>query len=422
MQNNAAPAPSSPLTSKFEAKKNRPDDACDKIVIAGGGMAGIFTAYQILKKAGEAGKKIDVLVLADRINAPCAAGSHAVLGMEGLYDDEADIKNRPQIFAMIKEAIKSMEQTIKDEKIDCRFNRAYEIKATDKETLDGAVQSMIELAGYPATSIKPNSKNQVFNLPGHDHSASIDCIGQVNTPELLNGLIDRIRHMGGQVIEGVRYEGQSKNKDGTYTVHTNQGDYDTASKPFLATGAAHLNSLPEFKAADCEIIHTMAIVTGPLSPTDAARISKGPMAIVNTDLGGDVLWGGLDEKNFFTLGRGDTKDASNESRERIRADILNQIETLYPGLLQKYTPTASFGAMLSPSNGLPVVGRMKNYDVAGGWGGLGIVPGWAAADAYADMVVNGNDKELKLFESMHPEVFSPPAPAANPAETHTAHL
>jgi glycine/D-amino acid oxidase-like deaminating enzyme len=63
--------------------------------------------------------------------------------------------------------------------------------------------------------------------------------------------------------------------------------------------------------------------------------------------------------------------------------------------------------MLVAENRMPIVGRMKDFDVAGGWTGIGIVAGYSAAQAYADWVVNGNDEKLKLFESMQPGFFQP---------------
>lgn len=384
---------------------NNSDNNSDKIIIAGGGMAALFTAYEILRQAQGADKKMDVIILAGRFNVPGTAGNHIVLGLEGLYHEKAPIDNRTEICAMMTRSLKNLERMITQEKINCRYSLSYEIKATQKENLQENLNSMIEKGLYAANSINMNSKNQVFNLPGCAYSAHLDCIGQLNMPELLGALIIRIKNMGGQILEGVRYEGQERNKDGSFTIHTSHGDYRTNTKPFLATGAEHHKSLPELSTAKCKIIYTMAIVIGPLSQEEAAKISRAPMAMVQIDSGDDILWGGLDEQNFLTIGRGDTEDGSDENRERIRIRIMKQIENLYPGLSEKYPAVVSFGPMLSPPNGMPIVGRIENYDVAGGWGGFGIVAGYGAAEAYADWIVNGNDEQLKIFESMHPKIF-----------------
>ena len=56
-------------------------------------------------------------------------------------------------------------------------------------------------------------------------------------------------------------------------------------------------------------------------------------------------------------------------------------------------------------NQKPIAGRLKDYHVAGGWGGRGIVPGNGFALAYAKYAIDGNDSDLKIFEEMQPEIF-----------------
>ena len=93
------------------------------------------------------------------------------------------------------------------------------------------------------------------------------------------------------------------------------------------------------------------------------------------------------------------------------------------GITKKYPPTISFGPILIAENRMPIVGRMKDFDVAGGWAGIGVVAGFAAADAYADWIVHGNDEKLKLFEAMQPGKFSPEfAPKSGPAIPENASI
>lgn len=380
--------------------QDKADNNFDKIVIAGGGLAAFFTAYEILKQAKEAGRELSVLLVAEKISSPCTAGSHVVLELEGMFHGQdanacADI---------LRHGFNSLKGTIEREKIDCRFKQGYEVKGRTAEELDTLVKDMLEHGVYKASEIKANTDNQTFKLPGYDHSVSIDTIGQVNMPELLLGMMTKIEAMGGRVLEGARYEGQSKDENGNYIVHTSAGDYTTRSKPVLATGAEHQRSLKDFNFK-AEVVHTMGLVLGPLSKEDAAMMSNGPMAICDTVLDGDVLWGGIDEKGFFTLGRGDLKDASHEERDKLYQEIVDLIESKYPGLTKKYPPEVSFGAMLVPENKMPIVGRLQDYDVMGGWAGMGVVAGYAAAQAYAKWIISGDDADLRTFEAMQPGGF-----------------
>jgi glycine/D-amino acid oxidase-like deaminating enzyme len=376
-------------------------------IIVGGGPAATFTAYEILKQAEKARKKISVLMLTDKFNSPCAAGSQVVPMTEGVFT--AAPRTRRAINTLMHEAFTSLEQTIKREKIKCRFDRGYEIKSKQQDGLIHAIDSMIDCGIFERSDIAYNSRAQIFNLPGHDYSALIRSkAGQVDMHELLRGLRERIRNMGGTIIRGARYEGQETNDD--ITVHTDIGEFKTSSPPLLATGAIHQKTLKEFNDDDFTVIHTMCIVIGPLSPTDTYKVSRGPMAVTDDVLIGDFFWGGLDSKRYLTIGRGDTTDPSDKNRDRTARDILNQIETYYPGLTKKYHHTVSFGPMLFTKNMLPVVGRMNEYDIAGGWGSMGVVPSKAAADAYAPWIIEGDDEKLKLFESFHAEKFSARTP------------
>ena len=368
----------------------------DKIIIAGGGLAAFFTAYEILRQAREAGRKLSVLMVADKLNVPCTAGSHVVLELEGMFEGE---KPDPKIGPLLRRGQEDLKNTISRESISCRYSEGYEIKSKDAGELDSLVDEMIERGVYKTAEIRPNATSQCFNLPGYSHSIAIDSIGQVNMPELIDGLKERIEAMGGVILEGTRYEGHTWTDDGFYVVKTSKGNFYTPTKPFTATGAQHLHDRQDFPFRG-NVAHSMGIVMGPLDPEDAAMMSNGPMAMCDTNLSGDVLWGGIDEKRFFTIGRGDLDSASEADRDKLLAEMVDLVESLYPGLTEKYPPEVSFGAMLVPENKMPVVGRLPDYDVASGWAGMGIVAGYAAAKAYAEWVVHERDDNLKIFENM----------------------
>ncbi len=377
--------------------------SCDQIVIAGGGLAGLFSAYELLRQAREAGKKLDVVVLADKINAPCSAGSHVVLEHEGLFDADMSAKEFKAISNLLRSGMAGLEATIERENIDCSYSRGYEWKAKSHEELVETVNDTIARKMYRPDEFNFDRDAQQFNLPGYDHSVRIDAIGQVNTPKLLNAIADCIRDMGGRVIEGVKYKSQAKMADGRYLVNTDTGlSFIANHKPLIATGAAHMNTLPGI-SIPTEAVYTMGIVMGPLSPEDRVLLAPKATAMCDTNMDGDVLWGGIDDQGNFTLGRGDSPDGSPERKEELAHELSMLADSLYPGISQKYPPQVSFGAMLVAENHLPVVGRMQNFDVMGGWAGEGIVPGYAAAQAYAKWVLKGDDRDLSLFETLQPQ-------------------
>lgn len=381
------------------------------LVIAGGGLSALFTAYEILRQGTNAGKELDVMVLADVLNAPCSAGSHVVLEHEGLFQPTLPGRQRRDISRLFREGLEGLETTIADEEIDCSLHRGYEWKSPDKADLQATVADVIAKRMYRTDEFNFDPDVQAFNLPGYDHSVRLDCIGQVNMGKLVGALTERIRDMGGQVWERGRYLSQETLRDGRTLVRSSLGSIVSRRKPLIATGAVHMRGLQGF-TVDTNVVYTMCLVLGPLGEEDARRICPTPTAFSDTNMQGDVLWGGIDDMRRFTIGKHHVSDSSPIRQQDIRADLLRFVDGLYPGLTKKYPTQASFGAMLVAKNHLPVVGRMKSFDVMGGWAGEGIVPGYAAAQAYARWVLYNDDYALKIFESMQPEGTYQNAPAA----------
>lgn len=373
------------------------------LVIAGGGLAALFTAYETLKRALLAGRNFDILVMADRINAPCPAGSQIVLELEGMFQSPA--KRQKELAALLRHGYQVLRDTIIEEDINCRFALGYEIKSKTEEDLLALLSAMENNGVYSASEVEINTNNAKFNLPGHPYSANINCIGQINAPELIGGILNAFKNLGGHIIEGANYESHHY-ADGRYAIKTDKGVFYATRKPFIATGAEHQKSLSDFPLADARIVYTMCCVMGPLNAADSAILSDGPVAMCDIEFEKDVLWGGLDEKNIFTLGRGVVLDPSDENRQRLYEDICAQIESFYPGLAKLYKPDYSFGAILVAKNRMPIVGRLKDYDIAGGWAGMGIVAGYTAANAYAKWIVDADESGMEIFESLQPETFN----------------
>ncbi len=377
--------------------------ACDQIVISGGGLAGLFSAYELLRQSRDAGKMLDVVVLADKINAPCSAGSHVALVHEGLFRADKTVQEFKAISTLLRAGMAGLEATIERERIDCSYTHGYEWKAASRAELVETVNDAIARKIYRPDEFNFDRDAQLFKLPGYGHSVRIESIGQVNTPKLLFAIADCIRTLGGRIIEGVKYKDQARLSDGRYLVNTDAGlSFISNHKPLIATGAAHMKTL-EGIAVPTEAVYTMGLVMGPLSPEDRAMLAPVATAFCDTNMDGDVLWGGIDDRGNFTLGRGDSLDGSPARKEALARQLGALADSFYPGMTRKYPPRVSFGAMLVAENHLPVVGRMQDFDVMGGWAGEGIVPGYAAAQAYAKWVLKGDDRDLSLFETLQPQ-------------------
>ncbi len=394
--NQVCPLPPSKSTADdiFDAKSKVYDH-----VFVGGGIASMAPALILMREALKAGKPVDVLVLSKEINAPCMAGSHFVLECEGQF--HAGDAERLAFTPLLKPGLAEMVSIVEQEQINCRFKFGYEIKATSEAELNDIISEMVEKNIYAASDFNINSTKQTFNLPGYDHSATIAGIGQVNTPEYIYALPEIIKDKGGAVLNGISYQSHQKNGD-HYDIQTDLGIFKSRTQPYMATGAEHMHTMlgKHFKT---QVVYTLGAVLGPLSNEDAAKISKGAMAFCDTNLHGDVIWGGLDENNVLTIGFGDMDSPSERAAKEQM--IIDKIESTWPGITEKYPPQFSFGAMLHSENKMPVVGSLPDCDVATGWAGMGIVPSHIAGIAYAKKHIHGDSTEWDTLQNLNKHGF-----------------
>lgn len=376
-------------------------------IFVGGGLASLFAAYATLADAQSLNKTLRVLVITQEIKAPVTAGSHWVQQIEGMMEGPAHIGNFDTIRDLLSAARHALSGAIEKEKIECRFLAGYEIKAKSKKELEDFIAGVTKGGIASADDLAVNSGHQTFRLPGYNHSATLTSIGQVNSPELLNALVGVIENMGGRVLTGVTYTGQSAGSGNQMIVETSAGPFHARHKPFLGIGALNALSLPDFDFGG-KIAYTGALVVGPLSESDARRISKKPIAICDINVNDDVFWGGLDPENMLTIGQGQLDN--EDDIPALAAKLSGIADSIIPDATQNYPSTLSTGPMLITQNGMPVVGRMSDYDIATGWAGLGIVPAFAAARAFAAWYVRGDDRDLRIFEAMQPAGFAAPAP------------
>jgi glycine/D-amino acid oxidase-like deaminating enzyme len=382
--------------------KTKSDQAGNRLIVVGGGMAGLFSAYHLLVRAIDAGKAINVTLITDKISAPCSAGSHLVPGVDGFYQDDQEDKD---LRDLLQQGMDGISALVRDNAINCNLAIGYEIKGKTADAVTETRKLMLIHGGYASHELVVNSDSQRFHLQGYDHSMDVAGLGQVNTPQLLEALQSLIIGLGGKVELGVAYQEHACNDDGTYTIKTAKGEIAADYKPLICTGAGHQATLQGYDVAG-ELIYTMCAVFGPLSEADARKISPhGAMAMCNTDLADDVIWGGIDPDNRLTLGFGTNHDPSDTARDALELRVLAIANRLFDNVADKYPCTISYGAIFEPANGMPVVGRADGFDIMGGWGGLGIVAGFIAAKAYAAWIVDGKDADLQVFERLHPDFF-----------------
>jgi glycine/D-amino acid oxidase-like deaminating enzyme len=421
-------------------KKSRTHERVYDKVIVGGGIAGLAAAYQLAL----AGQK--VAVLTDRLNWPQDGGSHIVFGLDGNTVEDAELHpNAKTANALIRNGMQNLLETVRRENISCQADMGYQLVGHSEQYVEDRTSFIAERMGYDRSKLRKVGEADRLKAAGFPFVRETDEIGQINMPELINGLVAAIKKMGGDVIEGVRYKNrQTKTLDGVIRVQTDKGIFQSKTPILLATSAQHLSGLPSFQRKMEEIgvgaypIYVIAAQI-PLSAEDRQKIIPNgrPMAFVQTGLdesvltqtGEDLVGGGIDRKGVLSFGW-----AWCEKQEDVvkrQAKLKNIFETVFPDLKDKYlfpnadgtysdpggkfkgkTITFSVGTQLEVENGLPIVGPLsENCDVHSGFGSRAIVQQWAVAMAYAKKL-QGDDVDYRIFESLNMTPM-PPAPVAS---------
>ncbi|HTK85009.1 MAG TPA: FAD-binding oxidoreductase [Patescibacteria group bacterium] len=392
------------LSNHFDSKSDK--NTYDKIII-GGGPAGLFSAYEILAAAKAAGKPVKVAVLTDTIHSPSAAGSNIVFGIDGYETSDTPLMAQDHaVLKLVRDALPHLQDIVRKNKIDCRLDMNYQLIGSNEQEMQGSVEFLENRFDYRPSDFHEVAAQDRIKFKGTTMAIESNTIGELNVEELEQGLVKAIKSMGGEVVTSTHYLGHEKTSAG-FSIETDKGEYTSSSVPLIATGPALAYSHQQLPAP-IDLVYTGAMHI-PLLPEDAAKVSRDgrPMGFADTHLDGDVLWGGLDSKGVLTIGFGDSKDPN--SRTANEQALRKRFAELLPELAAKYAgkESFSFGPMLKADNMFPFVGRLGDCDINTAWASRGIVQSLAAAQAYADYFVNGNDRNLKLFERLNPAKHSP---------------
>lgn len=386
-----------PLVDDCKSEKS----TYDKIII-GGGPAGLFSAYEILTAAKTAGKQVKVAVLTETIHAPSMAGSNIVFGIDGYETSNTPLTAQDHaVLKLVRDAVPHLQDIVQKNKIDCRLAMNYQLIGSNERDVQGSIEFLQNRFDYRPSDFHQTAPQDRIKFKDMTAAIESNTIGELNVEELEQGLLKAIKSMGGDVVTGTHYQGHEKTNSGV-SIETDKGEYKSSSAPLIATGPALAYSHQQLPAP-VRLVYTGAMHI-PLSLEDAAKVSRNgrPMGFADTHLDGDVLWGGLDSKGVLTIGFGDSEDPA--SRTGNEEALRKRFVELLPDLAAKYAgkESFSFGPMLQADNLFPFVGRLGDCDINTAWASRGIVQSLAAAQAYADYVVNGNDRNLKLFERLNP--------------------
>lgn len=372
------------------------------LVVVGGGFSGLWTALRAVERY----PGIDVVLLEGTRIAEAATGRNggfvAASITHGLANGAARWPNDLAALArMGRENLEGIDRTVREEGIDCDFQRSGEIDIAIDEYQIEDLRHHAELAasvGLDYTVLDTDQVRARVNSPtylagGFDPTG----VAMVNPARLAWGLAEAARRRGVRVYENSRVEGLERNDSGVM-VRTEHGRLQ-ADRVALATSAFP----PLLKRLGWYVIpvYDSVLVTEPLTPDQLAAIGwEGREGLA--DSGNQfhyyritednrILWGGFDASYYGDFGA--HRERNPESFARLSAHFA----WTFPQLADVRFSHAWAGAIDTCSRFSAFWGTAHDGRVAYsvGFTGLGVGASRFGADVMLDLL---NEEETERTE------------------------
>jgi glycine/D-amino acid oxidase-like deaminating enzyme len=357
-----------------------------EVAIIGGGLAGVLTAYQLAK----GGKKVAILE-ADEIGKGVTTYTTAFL-TNVIDTDLSDLikmygaKNAKLIWQSHFDAINTLEQIAKKEKIDCEFTRCnnYVYALDEKEYEDLKEEKKgADKIGFKTELVK--SKHLDFEQAG---AWVIKNQGKYHATKFLYGLLPVLERMGVEIYEHSEVE-EIEELD-YFSVQTKNSRV-LAKKVVIATYQPFNNPKQTLfkKGMYRSYVFEVQVPKGMFKEAIYEDM-KNPYNYFRVDRGAKydrMVIGGQDHRNEIKM--------APQRNFKALEDYLKQI---MGG--RKYAITRKwYSRVLEPSDGLALIGETSpNQYVATAFSGNGMTYSAIASQVLADQITNRKNPYSKLYD------------------------
>ncbi|MER5182305.1 FAD-binding oxidoreductase [Streptomyces sp. NPDC002896] len=254
------------------------------IVVIGGGLTGLSTAYHTARKGAHV-----VLVEKDKIGSG-ASGRNGSMCTQGITIGVAEARKRygPQrareLYDAFREAVDVVEELTQKEQIDCDFNRSGRLGVAYKpQHFEAMRATQRDLAENYDHETKLLSRSELRTELGSDyyHGALLDPLSAgLHVGKYLHGLAEAAERAGAQIHERNAATGLTRLPGGEFLVETLHGTI-RAKQVMAATDAYTDKAMPWFRKRLINV-GSFIVVTEPLGEEQARQLIPNARLVVDS--------------------------------------------------------------------------------------------------------------------------------------------
>lgn len=364
-------------------------DRTADVVIVGGGIAGVLTAYELAKKGKE-------VVLLERDSIASGASGLTTACITAYLDTEATamikMLGETEARAIIlshKTAINYIEKTIVDESIDCEFTRtsAYVYDFSKESTADFKE----ETAALKKLGLAAKFESGASGHLGFEHAMHIAIPNQAkfHPTKFLTQIAQKAHNAGARIFEGSRVDAITPTPNGV-SVSCN-GQTVTAKDVIVATYQPFNNPEPTHwkKGMYKTYIMQLSIPKG-LIAEGIYEDNENPYHYFRIDPQAEhdrMIIGGEDHRAELPMSEGKNYSALLVAIRKILGDAEFAVDNRWSG------------PILEPTDGFPLIGEYASHQyVATAFSGTGMTYGAISALLLSDLLAGKANTWKELYD------------------------
>lgn len=391
----------------FPDRTGKPLPERADLVVIGGGLTGLSTAYHTARKGAHV-----VLVEKDKVGSG-ASGRNGSMCTQGITIGTGEARERygqqraRELYDAFREAVDVMEELTQKEQIDCDFQRSGRLGVAYKpQHFDSMQATQRDLAENFGHETRLLSKSELRSELGSDyyHGALLDPLSAaLHVGKYVHGVAEAAERAGAEIHERNAATALTRTPDGGFLVETLQGTI-RARQVMAATDAYTDKAMPWFRKRLINV-GSFIVVTEPLGEARARElIPNGRLVVDSKNIGHYIR---LTPDNRLAFGGRARFAPSNPASDLKSGDVLKQeLAEIFPQLADVRIDYVWGGSVGFSYDRIPHAGEANGLYYSMGYCGHGVQMATYMGRAMAE-VMDGNPEANPLRGLDFPKVPVP---------------